>query len=96
MTFLNLPIVDLESKESAEAFKTLMQASSKISITEIAAETIGNEGWKVVAEAVRLHPGLVIEYVAALKDDLDEASHEDIRVIWDPIETAGMPVCSLW
>ena len=50
----------------------------------------------MVAEAVRLHPGLVIEYVAALKDDLDEASHEDIRVIWDPIETAGMPVCSLW
>ena len=90
LTFLNLYVFDLESKESAEAFKTLMQASSKISITEIAAKTIGSEGWKVVAEALRLHPGVVIEYVAALKDDLDEASHEDIRVIWDAIETDGM------
>ena len=90
LTFLNLYVFDLESKESAEAFKTLMQASSKISITEIAAKTIGSEGWKVVAEALRLHPGVVIEYVAALKDDLDEASHEDIRVIWDAMETDGV------
>ena len=92
LTFLSLYVFDLESNESAEAFKTLMQASSKISITEIDATdmSIGGEGWKVVAEGVRLHPGLVIEYVAALKDDLEEASHEDIRVIWDAIETDGM------
>ena len=89
LTFLNLPNVDLESKESAEAFKTLMSASSKISITQIVA-TIGGEGWKVVAEGVRLHPGLVRKCVAALKCDLGEASHEDIRVIWDAIETDGM------
>ena len=43
----------------------------------------------MLAEGVRLHPGLHLEYVDVLKDDLDEASQEDIRVIWDALQTDG-------
>ena len=37
----------------------------------------------MLAEGVRLHPGLGLDLVTVLKDDLDEARKEDIRVIWD-------------
>ena len=47
------------------------------------------EDWKGLIEGVRLHPGLHPAYVTVLKDDLDEASQEDIRVIWDALQTDG-------
>ena len=78
-------------KESAEAFKTLMEASSEVTTGGgIVLGAIGGEGWKALAEGVRLHPlRLRPAYVTVLKDDLDEASKEDIRVIWDALETYG-------
>ena len=45
------------------------------------------EGWKALAEGVRLHPGLLLGYFSVLKDGLDEARKEDIRVVWDALET---------
>ena len=92
MTLLCLSGVMVSSKESAEAFKTLMEASSKFirGFGEIdVLGAIGGEGWKALAEGVRLHPGFDPEYVSVLKDDLDEASREDIRVIWDALKTDG-------
>ena len=82
--------VHLESKKSAEALKTLMQASPEATVTiHVLLKPIGGEGWKVLAEGVRLHPECRLSYVALLKDDLDDASQEDIRVMWDALETGG-------
>ena len=92
LTLLCLSGVMVSSKESAEAFKTLMEASSKFirGFGEIdVLGAIGGEGWKALAEGVRLHPGLHPAYVTVLKDDLDEASKEDIRVVWDALKTDG-------
>ena len=86
--------LQVDTKESAEAFKTLMEASSEVTMHEEdcgikVLRAIGGEGWKALAEGVRLHPGVRPTYVTILKDDLDEASKEDIRVIWDALETYG-------
>ena len=86
--------LQVDTKESAEAFKTLMEASSEVTMhgedcgIEVL-RAIGGEGWKALAEGVRLHPGVRPTFVTVLKDDLDEASKEDIRVIWDALETYG-------
>ena len=90
LTSLSLGYVFLESKEGVEALKTLMQDSSEAAVRTIHVRTpIGGEGWKAIAEGVRLHPGLRLNCVTVLKDDLDEASQEDIRVMWDALETDG-------
>ena len=52
-------------------------------------EPIGGEGWKVLAEGVKLYPSLPLKFFAVQKDDLDEASQEDIRVMWDAVEPSG-------
>ena len=38
---------------------------------------------------MRLHPGLLLKYVFVTKDALDEASKEDMRVLWDALKTDG-------
>ena len=89
--------INIESKDSAEAFKTLMQASSEITpgigrcrpLIVWVDEPIGGEGWKVLAEGVKLYPSLPLKFFAVQKDDLDEASQEDIRVMWDAVEPSG-------
>ena len=48
------------------------------------------EDWKGLIEGVRLHPGLHLDILHLLKDGLDEASQEDIRVVWDALETDGL------
>ena len=82
---------EVRSKETAEAFKTLMEASSEVTIHEIDVHNwpIGGEGWKVLAEGVRLPPRLRLWAVKGLKADLEEASQEDIRVLWDALKTDG-------
>ena len=90
VTRLNFGWVKVSSKESAEAFKTLMEASSEVAIEGMELlGAIGGEGWKVLAEGVRLHPGLHLDGVNVEKDDLDEASQEDIRVLWDALKTGS-------
>ena len=89
---LSLWRVQVASKEGAEAFKTLMQASPEIAMTIpllVAFQGIGGEGWKALAEGVRLHPGFLLREFTVPKDDLDEARREDIRVRWDALETGG-------
>ena len=90
LTFLSFACAVVRSKESAEAFKTLMQGSLEATGGTIhVLKRIGGEGWKALAEGVRLHPGLLLSCVTVLKDDLDEASQEDIKVMWDALETDG-------
>ena len=94
LTLLGFGHVHVRSLESAQAFKTLMQASSEVvsgrpystqyarGQLKVQGE-IGGKGWNELAEGVRLHPGLQLTYVHVLKPTLDEASKEDIRIIWD-------------
>ena len=42
----------------------------------------------MLAEGLRLHPGLLLDKVTILKEDLEDASKEDIRVIWDALSRA--------
>ena len=77
----------MESKESAEAFKNLIQTSLEVTLASIhVLKAIRGSGWKVLVEGVRLHPGLRLDDFAVLKSDLDEASREDIRVMWDALD----------
>ena len=81
--------VSVESKESAEAFKTVMQASPEITFTHVGLEVrmpIGTEGWRALAEGVSLHPGLRFDAFYVLKAALDGARREDMRVIWEALE----------
>ena len=67
-----------------------MQGSLEATVIAISVlRPIGGEGWKVLAEEVRLHHGLLLWCVSVMKDDLDEATQEDIRVMWDALETYG-------
>ena len=89
LTSIYFDCVELESKKGAAAFKTLMEVSPEITLTGVGirvSEAIGVEGWKALAEGVRLHPGLLLGYFSVLKDGLDEARKEDIRVMWDALD----------
>ena len=94
LTSLSFAFLEVRSKESAEAFKTLMEASSGSDIPpsggiDVVLKTIGGEGWKVLADGVRLNPSLILDGFSVLKDDLDETKEEDIRVMWDALKTGG-------
>ena len=47
------------------------------------------EGWKALVEGMRLHPGLLLRELLVAKDYLGEERKEDIRVMWDALETGG-------
>ena len=49
----------------------------------------------MLAEGVRLHPGVFLHKVTVLKEDLDKASKEDIRVIWDALGLSGAVIVEL-
>ena len=67
-----------------------MQASSEITDLGIwVDEEIGAEGWKTLEEGLRLHPGLLLRELNVSKDYLREERMEDIRVMWDALETGG-------
>ena len=94
LTYFHFSSVVLESKESAEALKTILQACNQDAIrlpgTITVPKPIGGEGWKMLAEGLSLHPGLGLNKVTVLKEDLEEANKEDIRVIWDALLLSGV------
>ena len=93
LTSLDFSHVLLERKESAEAFKTLMQFSRTIKVsngTINVPKPIGGEGWKMLAEGMK--PDLFLSKVTVLKEDLDEASKEDMRMIWDALLLSGVVI----
>ena len=94
LTLLTFASAYVRSKNSAEAFKTLLEASSQVTAKKYYGRIsvlgpIGGDGWRVLAEGMRLHPGLLLKYVFVTKDALDEASKEDMRVLWDALKTDG-------
>ena len=93
LTSFDFSQVVLERKESAEAFKTLMQFSRTIKVsngTINVPKPIGGEGWKMLAEGMK--PDLFLSKVTVLKEDLDEASKEDMRMIWDALLLSGVVI----
>ena len=94
LTYVHFSSVVLESKESAKALKTILQACNQDAIrlpgTITVPKPIGGEGWKMLAEGLSLHPGLGLNKVTVLKEDLEEANKEDIRVIWDALLLSGV------
>ena len=88
VTSLSFSCVELGCKEGAEALKTLMQVGPEITepYLEIAVpKAIGTEGWKALVEGMKLQPSLRLNCFIVLKDALDEAKKEDVRVIWEAV-----------
>ena len=76
----------ISSMEGAEAWKTIMEACEEykpIAYVQVL-RGLGEEGWEVLAECLRLRPGLV-GWVETTKDAMDEGQKDHLREIWDAI-----------
>ena len=92
ITLFDCLTVHVDNIESAEAFKTLMEATSDYSILctglEVA-QPIGDEGWKLLAEAKKASPKLLLNNLTVVKDNLHEANIEDFKVMWHALIQGG-------
>ena len=92
ITLFDCLTVHVDNIESAEAFKTLMEATSDYSILctglEVA-QPIGDEGWKLLAEAKKASPKLLLNNLTVVKDNLHEANIEDFKELWDLLIQGG-------
>ena len=92
ITLFDCLTVHVDNIESAEAFKTLMEATSDYSIPctglEVA-QSIGDEGWKLLAEAKKASPNLLLNNLTVVKDNLHEANIEDFKELWDLLIQGG-------
>ena len=72
--------------EDAEAWKTILEACEecKPNIRMQVFRGVGEESWEVLAECLRLRPGLV-RWVDTTKDAMDEVQKDNLREIWDAI-----------
>ena len=78
--------IKISSMEGAEAWKTIMEACEEykpIAYVQVL-RGLGEEGWEVLAECLRLRPGLV-GWVETTKDAMDEGQKDHLREIWDAI-----------
>ena len=76
--------ISIDSKNSAEAFATLLQAKSVSVESLMVLGKIGGEGWQVLVRALReKHNGVQVEWVQASKEGWTEVRKEDIKAIWD-------------
>ena len=72
---------------SALAFKTLLQAQSLSVTTLYVGGAMGEEGWRVLAGALRDNPNRVeLSWVDNIRPGLAEARLEDIKDIWEATE----------
>ena len=78
--------IQISSMEDAEAWKTILEACEecKPNIRMQVFRGVGEEGWEVLAECLRLRPGLVSR-VDTTKDAMDEGQKDHLREIWDAI-----------
>ena len=69
-----------------------MEATSDYSIPCTGLEVvqpIGDEGWKLLAEAKNASPNLLLNSVTVVKDNLHEANIEDFKLLWDALIQGG-------
>ena len=84
--------VHVDNIESAEAFKTLMEATSDYLTPSTGLEVvqpIGDKGWKLLSEAKKASPKLLLNNLIVVKDNLHEADVEDFKVLWDALIQGG-------
>ena len=77
--------LEIENKNSALAFSTLLKAEEvKMTHLKVKGE-IGEEGWQVVAKAMQTKPSAV-STVWTNKAGLEEGRKEDVRQIWEAVK----------
>ena len=80
----------MSSEKQSEDFKILMQAcppmDTHLQILEV---NLGPEDWRLLAEGLKSHPG-VVKAAFTVKESLDNASKEHLRVLWDALRPNGI------
>ena len=77
--------LEINSKRDVLSFKTLLQAEEVTMVNLRIEGEIGEEGWKMVATAMKTRPGVVSYTVWTSKEVLDEGRKEDIKDIWEAV-----------
>ena len=70
------------SLQSAQAFSILLQADWVSVFRFEVSEAIGEEGWRILAKAIR--PGILGD-IYVTRDGLAQGKREDIRVLFDAV-----------
>ena len=77
--------LEINSKRDVLAFKTLLQAEEVTMVNLKIEGEIGEEGWKMVATAMKTRPGVVSCTVWTSKEVLEDGRKEDIKDIWEAV-----------
>ena len=78
--------LEITSEGDVLAFRTLLQAEQVTMMNLKIVGEIGEEGWKMVATAMKTRPPGVVSYtVWTSKEVLDEGRKEDIKDIWEAV-----------
>ena len=86
----------LPSKQAAEDFKILMQASSPlmtaIQLNRLDGLDFGTEGFGLVAEGLQSHPSLLESAYISKSKGKGRGKKEDLRIVWDALRPNGFLV----
>ena len=77
--------LEITSEGDVLAFRTLLQAEQVTMMNLKIVGEIGEEGWKMVATAMKTRPGVVSCTVWTSKEVLEDGRKEDIKDIWDAV-----------
>ena len=77
--------LEITSKRDVLAFRTLLQAEEVTMVNLKIEGEIGEEGWKMVATAMKTRPGVVSCTVWTSKEVLEDGRKEDIKDIWEAV-----------
>ena len=77
--------LEINSKRDVLAFRTLLQAEEVTMVNLKIEGEIGEEGWKMVATAMKTRPGVVSCTVWTSKEVLEDGRKEDIKDIWEAV-----------
>ena len=77
--------LEINSKRDVLSFKTLLQAEEVTMVNLRIEGEIGEEGWKMVATAMKTRPGVVSCTVWTSKEVLEDGRKEDIKDIWEAV-----------
>ena len=77
--------LEITSEGDVLAFRTLLQAEQVTMMNLKIVGEIGEEGWKMVATAMKTRPGVVSCTVWTSKEVLEDGRKEDIKDIWEAV-----------
>ena len=84
-------IVMSNDPREAQGIKILMQLCPPwtINLSYLHVDDLGTERWGLLAEGLESHPGL-LEAIEIQKASMEDASMEDLRVLWDALRPNGL------